>query len=394
MLVLRTLTCLAVTCLWLCHARPYLSFVIASRRDDYLGGAADRLLNHVEVLLWQVDAHEAWDNVEIIIVEYNPGNLSLASLLSESLHGVSPRSHLRIITVPPSVHRKLGATTRGKAVCWRGDKECWHLNPFASFVSQNVGIRRAKGDFVLWWNPDDLLSPMLAAFLFSAAASRTLREDVFYVTGMRFDPFGGKDLTGDSPNEKLTQSVQRADGGMRTAYDVWGWRRPELSSCQPYTSGGSGFAPRLSWDLCLEGERPDAPLEDDDTCDNRAALHCSDVPIWTWFPGDFLLASKSLWERIGGLLEIPFMPSGLDTWALCKMAAAGAKQHVLLPPCFEVHQHHPRQSRTGTSLLQRENYSVEEARQPFVRKHELQQPPELWGFPGERFPEMELRWPG
>merc|ERR1712072_1046901 len=33
------------------------------------------------------------------------------------------------------------------------------------------------------------------------------------------------------------------------------------------------------------------------------------VQLWDYFAGDFMLMSKESWEKVGGFIEIPYMPS-------------------------------------------------------------------------------------
>jgi hypothetical protein len=111
------------------------SIVIAARNDDYL----PRLRRSLRVLEYLRVRCEI--NPEVIIVEWNPSPnaLSLADALTMNRFGF----RIRIITVSAEIHNSM----RGSDVL-----------PFFEYVAKNVGIRRAKNDYILSTNADEILS--------------------------------------------------------------------------------------------------------------------------------------------------------------------------------------------------------------------------------------------
>src|SRR5262245_60768669 len=127
--------------------RPYLSVVIASRNDGYAGGMLRRLQVCVSAFLAQAERFEIPS--ELVLVDWNPppgrdlwGALSWPSRLR--------RCRVRVITVPHGVHERLPFADR---------------LPMLIHRARNVGIRRARGEFILPTSADILLSDELAAWI-------------------------------------------------------------------------------------------------------------------------------------------------------------------------------------------------------------------------------------
>eukprot|EP00667_Euglena_gracilis_P024318 EG_transcript_27896 len=149
---------------------PYLSVVTVTRNDRYGGDTPSRLRTqqHVHNLAALRRCHNL--SMEHIIVDWNP-ELNLPTL-SATLECAAYR-HVRLVTVPSPLH--------DYAV------NACHFPPHKApgmleYHAKNVGLRRARGQFVLLVNNDVLLSSSLLAFL----ASKQLCPDVLY-TALRYD---------------------------------------------------------------------------------------------------------------------------------------------------------------------------------------------------------------
>lgn len=138
---------------------PYLSLVVTARNDDHGGN----LLGRMQAFLngWIGHARRYQISSEIIIVEWNPpaDRPRLAEVLSWPSE-ISP-CQIRFIEVPAELHRRYA---HAEAL------------PLYQMIGKNVGIRRARGQFVLATNIDILFSSELAAFI----AERRLRTDRMY----------------------------------------------------------------------------------------------------------------------------------------------------------------------------------------------------------------------
>ena len=124
---------------------PWLSIVVAARNDNYGGDFNLRLMNSLNWI-------HAWNNLlnipfEIIIVNYNPipENPTIKSVVS-SLE-IRKNIKIRIIDVPQEIHLKNIQPEVRKTV------------PLFEFLAKNIGIRRARGQFILCTNADILPDP-------------------------------------------------------------------------------------------------------------------------------------------------------------------------------------------------------------------------------------------
>jgi hypothetical protein len=117
---------------------PYLSIVITGRNDDFGGDFNGRFFralrfNHAELTRAGIDH-------EFVFVEWRPIERApyLATILGAEFPGLGP-SMLRCYVADPAYHHALS------------------LNPrlqFHEFLAKNVGIRRARGRYVLTSNTD------------------------------------------------------------------------------------------------------------------------------------------------------------------------------------------------------------------------------------------------
>lgn len=129
---------------------PYLTCVNFSRNDDYIPDRAMRQNFSINFLLHQLKTFKIPS--EIILVEWNypTDRPPLESTLN--LKVSTPWTTIRIIRVPPQFHRKY---------------RYWKHKAFHVGAAVNVGIRRAKGRFIL---------PMASDVFFSDACMKTIAE--------------------------------------------------------------------------------------------------------------------------------------------------------------------------------------------------------------------------
>jgi hypothetical protein len=165
---------------------PYVSFVTYSRNDDYAGGLR-KLHWSTRYLGEQCD--EAGLAAESVIVEWNPPAERIS--LAEALSDLPARRNLRVrvITVPTQVHSRYAhAGTR----------------PLHAAVAANVGLRRAKGQFVLLKVADAFYPDALIRFL----AARSLLPDRLY-RAKRIDvPADASDLLGPQRKDFLAYCAE------------------------------------------------------------------------------------------------------------------------------------------------------------------------------------------
>lgn len=138
---------------------PYLSLVVTARNDDHGGNLLDRMQAFVNGWIGQARRHRIPS--ELIIVEWNPP--PRRPRLAEALRWPEDAGlcEVRIIEVPEERHRAFGSAD---------------ALPLYQMIAKNVGIRRARGEFVLATNIDILFSSELAGFL----AERRLQPGRMY----------------------------------------------------------------------------------------------------------------------------------------------------------------------------------------------------------------------
>ncbi|MEX2287786.1 MAG: hypothetical protein WD648_11900 [Planctomycetaceae bacterium] len=147
-------------------AKPYLSVVATARNDNHGGNLIQRMQLFVSGLIEQCNRHGV--ETELILVEWNPppDKPRLAEVLNWPAS--CGKCTVRIIEVPPEVHHRLNHADR---------------LPLFQMIGKNVGIRRARGEFVLATNIDILFSDAVFEFLKSGQMKpgfiyRTNRFDV------------------------------------------------------------------------------------------------------------------------------------------------------------------------------------------------------------------------
>lgn len=337
-----------------------VSFVVTSRNDDHGGDMLHRFQMFADALLEQANRHSL--SGELIVVEWNPPS---GPRLHEALklRVKSDCFAIRFIEVPLEAHGRI----RNADVI-----------PLFQMIAKNVGIHRARGEFILATNPDLLFSDALISFL----ASGNLLSDVMYRIDRHDVPAEVPDNTSIDnqlawcaanvlrihrrrgsfpPTRRLFSRLRALDPSvwMRTLGALWKtlsyrirylrlavrraprrwrglWREfrhlnripirnllvriRELFGCHRLL-----YSPRLLTRRALWG-----------------ALRFTDpLPkVHTNACGDFTLMSRARWFQLRGYPELPLWSMHVDS-LLCYMAvASGLREHVLRPPAKIFHMEH------------------------------------------------------
>ena len=127
---------------------PLLSVVAVSRNDDHGGNMRGRMQHFVDGFVAQCRRHGL--RAELILVEWNPP--AGRPRLDETLQWPDDAgpARIRIVTVPPDVHAGFAHSSQ---------------LPLFQMIGKNVGIRRARGKFVLATNVDILLDDATVQYL-------------------------------------------------------------------------------------------------------------------------------------------------------------------------------------------------------------------------------------
>ena len=125
-----------------------LSIVVTSRNDNHGGNLLHRMQLFVNGLMEQCRRHQL--NAELVLVEWNPP--PDRPRLSEALSWPKEEGpcSVRVIEVSPEIHSQFKHSER---------------LPLFQMIAKNVGIRRARGRFILATNIDILFSDEMMRFL-------------------------------------------------------------------------------------------------------------------------------------------------------------------------------------------------------------------------------------
>lgn len=244
---------------------PYLSFVRFARNDDHGGNFLARMQASFNCLLHQLEKYRL--ESELVLVEWNPP--PDRPPLREAVRWFKGHQYctVRIIEVDPSIHRRYP-----------------HHNkiPIHRAVPNNVGIRRARGQFILLGTVDLLYPDELMEFL----SSNNLKDGCLYRT-TRWD---------------VDPAVIHIDAV-----------EDQLEFCQR--------------NVVRVHQRP---LHQNGGLSN---LH-------TNASGDFLLMSRDCWHRLRGVREADIVAAHADSLLCVAAYAAGIREIVLEDPIRIYHIDH------------------------------------------------------
>lgn len=266
---------------------PYLSFVVTSRNDNHGGDLRKRMMIFYNGLIHQCNKYKL--PCELIMVDWNSPDQT--ELLDKVLSPVNESDYLsvRYVIVPPEIHDT-----------FRFSEELG----LYQMIAKNVGIRRAKAEFVLCTNIDLLFSDAL----FEELSKRKLRSGKFYRANRCDIPatINENDSVEDQLRFCETNIIKRLgkNSEFTLIYDENGllFKSPLFMPLLRF----------LSWLKAKMISADEVKLRsiDSDAC------------------GDFTIMSKSDWEKIDGYVELEMYSLHIDTMALYAALAKGIEQVV------------------------------------------------------------------
>jgi hypothetical protein len=271
---------------------------VTSRNDDHGGELLKRMQISINSLIEQCRINNL--NAELIIVEWNPPNDRPRFINALSWPKEMGNFQVRIIEVPPEIHRTYA----------NSDK----LRLF-QMIAKNVGIRRARGEYILATNIDILFSPELMRFF----AGKQLQENKMYRVD-RYDV--NPNLPTDSSisdqmkfcSENITKINTKkgtipVSGPDANLYKIWQLK--------------NGFLSGVRWIY--------KKIRRMENC--KPTLH-------THACGDFTLLKKNHWIDLRGYPEFPICSMHIDS-LFCYIAHyAGITEEILNPPYLTYHIDH------------------------------------------------------
>jgi len=311
-----------------------LSFVVTGRNDDYGGNMINRVSTFVRTLSFLLDKYKIPS--EIVFVEYNPVP-EKKYLFQEIPILHSSFVTIRGIVVPVAFHDKV---KRNKI-------------PLLEYYGKNIGIRRAKGQYILATNPDIIFSEEIIMFF----AETNLKEDCFYRADRHeiTDDYFSSSLEPQDILRISKDDVFKILYSPRThyvSYKLWfprvkdGWRNitmcPALNFLYP----------------------PD-----------RKSLYEN-------ASGDFLLAHHSVFAKARGYDEAPHNLHH-DSLMLHVLKALGYRQEILSGPIYHINHLLGRAGRPGIEYAKYRDVvdKMDKTGIPVINNSKD------WGFVNEKFEE-------
>jgi hypothetical protein len=266
----------------------YLSIIATTRNDNHGGDLLRRTSTFINNVYSQ---SKKWNlQVELIIVEWNPpaDKPLLNSVLPQPVKNSNVT--LRYIEVPAETH---------------SDFKNAQFIPLYQMIAKNVGIRKAKGEFILCTNIDILFSDEC----FKLLAQKKLEQGKFYRANRCDIPKEVMNI--EDTNEQLnyasksiTKRLGKSPGHETLSLPDWMYFSTKLMWLANF------FILQL-WKLTHPNRFPHFTI-DFDAC------------------GDFTLMSKQDWLDIEGYVELDMYSIHIDSMALWAATALG-KQQVLFP---------------------------------------------------------------
>jgi len=286
---------------------PKISLVVAIRDPEYGGNLLYRTQVFVNGFINLANKYRL--ACELVIVEWNPRAGSIR--FREALSWTEPLglATIRFIEVPAETHRRFPNADR---------------MPIFEYIAKNVGIRRARGEYVLATNPDLLYNSELIFFL----ASGELSDGCFY----RIDR---SDVATKVPLEiSIEQQLTFCSENVARIHQFFG----SVDVSRGTSSYGTAQAILQRYRMMREYQRYRRnPAYRG--CPGRVILPADGLHRNA--SGDFFLMSRRLWHTLRGYTEL-FTHSHIDSLMCWTAASAGLKQMILRSPLCLYHQDHDR----------------------------------------------------
>lgn len=279
--------------------KPYLSFVVASRNDNHGGDLAKRMRIFVRGLLAQTRRFNL--PAELIIVVWNP--VPDEPGLDEYLPAPGPDDLLtiRYITVPAEIHNSYRFANK--------------LGIY-QMIAKNVGIRRAKADFVLCTNIDLLFSDALMKLL----SAKNLDPKAYYrcnrcdILAELQEDWSIEEQLHFSQAHVVRRFGKNPDYPNLHGFPAWIYKNKRMA--------------RMANKLAAARKFGADPVEE--TFNEVDSNAC----------GDFTLMHRTAWEDIQGYPELDMYSIHIDTMGVLAARALGYKQVVFPVEACTYHMEH------------------------------------------------------
>lgn len=377
--------------------------MVSARNDDYGGNFIHRMKAFAKVLGRLCEKYNL--NAELVIVEWNPlkNKPPLKDVVDWSKYFKSVK--VKIIEVPNKVHQKIPKSDKAD---------------FFEFIAKNVGIRRARGEYILSTNADILFNDELIEFF----ALKKLSKEKFYRID-RYDVY--KTIPLDlSAQEQLDFSEahifeRKSIKGSTFYKNSLVFRLKRLINYYKLDLNTRLKVIRRAYSKSYKFQTEKAPnhfisnlkqsihykrvinfiLETPYTIVKTIRAYLStpyitrsnltveeQEGIHTYAAGDFFLMAKEHWQKLRGFPE--FSTSSYIDGYICFMAVALGLQQFIFQSRYKIyHQNHHGRDRANRPATDFEKYQ-EDARRILKSKQSVVFNNEDWGLGNEILPEYQM----
>ena len=343
---------------------PYLSIVLAGRNDNYGGDFEERMRWCLQWLQTMLSAYPI--ATELLVINYNPvadrPALQDVLPLSFNLQNVS----VRYITVSNEVHQNYLKEYPVKKL------------PFLEYVAKNVGIYRAKGEYILCINPDIIIPKETFAYIYA----KKLSDGFFY----RADRFDHNIIERNiAEQDKYIQHAKSNTFRMFMMANIVPFAVRNNIALRVFRHLNQWYARYLFYYYYYASivyplffpkffVRPEM------------RWHCN-------ASGDFMLMHRSKWLALNGYAEKQFLPLHVDAAFVVKAGVYGLQQITFIMPVY--HQHHERRFDTANN-----DDEMTTAYETFYEncsdmmskgtRSKFFKPDEIWGLNNHTLPEVQI----
>jgi hypothetical protein len=298
---------------------PFLSIIVTSRNDNHGGNLLRRMQTFLDCLASQSTRHKI--PIELIIVEWNPP--SEAPSLEKALNWVAIKktsfTSVRIVSVPRNFHTKLP----------NSDKL-----PLFQMLAKNIGIRRAKGKYILATNVDVIFGNEIFNFI-----KNKLDKNILY----RVDRF---DIPAYPPsNASFNEILKYCNDNFYRIYSagkiftkVKGrWRKRDLLTLLSplFIRPALLIFPFFSNNSHTIQETARSPIKTKATFIEKMKSYAEKILNFSFrylnlnASGDFMLLDRVSWFRLRGYPEWPIFSMHLDSIFMYQAKISGIPQKNL-----------------------------------------------------------------
>jgi hypothetical protein len=312
--------------------KPFISFVVTARNDNYGGNWTNRINAFIKVLIYQTNRVSL--PCELVFVEYNPPT-DKKHIYEELSIADNKFLSIRFITVPHEFHQKLPDHEK-VTVC--------------EFIGKNIGMRRSKAEWIVATNPDVLYSNDIFDFF----ASKKLDAQKFY-------RINRSDLSTKYIDSKLTAKDILTAAESKVIKILYNDKTAYVSFKEWLQTFIHGRTVK-TFLLCPLFNRFKTFETDDSVMHQNAA-------------GDFLLAHRDAWAKVRGYDEITVGSGVLDSYVLYTLFCFNFTQNIIKAPLYHIYHHHK-----GVVYLASHKKLKEDAERMLKTKIPYKINSDKWGF--------------